>query len=185
MKIKVDRFCGLATSTEWQTWLFEHNREYYKELINHLRTSNGCNSNGKKMAELLEKINEDPKSSKDLQEFLSSKFPHVIDRSSSDFSPIKTLSVENLNAHGVFDHYDPNLLTYPKRIILKGENISNIVDNFVNDKIMASHVIIDDTAYIEYLTEFDKHLIEQIPNENWQTKSYKNSPVDVKSKFII
>jgi len=185
MKVKVDKFCGLATSTEWQTWLFNHNKEYYKELINHLRTSSGCNGNSKKMVELLERIDEDPESSEKLQEFLSSKFPYIIDKSSSRLLPTKMLSVENLNAHGVFDHYDPSLLTYPKRIILKGENIDSVVENFVSDKVASNHVIIDDTAYIEYLTEFDEHLIDQIPDENWQTKIYENNPSVVKSKFII
>ncbi|MEM3097469.1 MAG: hypothetical protein QXU32_01950 [Nitrososphaerales archaeon] len=67
--------------------------------------------------------------------------------------PHKQLThIEDLNKHGVFAHYRPDLLTFPQKYIMVGEpdKLPDMVQQFIRDKVGVDYIIIDNTAYIEY-----------------------------------
>jgi len=126
-----------------------------------LRESHGCGSNQKLMMEVLDAI-EDFGGSDELAKFLQQHYPQVIKvESTSD----------------VLDRYfNSGLLTFPRRCTIsapKGQLLSRIKE-FISDKIKYDYLIVGRVAYIEYLTEDDRQVIDQIPKDNWILVRHKN-----------
>ena len=78
-----------------------------------------------------------------------------------------------MDLHDVFEHYNPSLITYPRRLIIAGPNLENKVDAFLKDKNIYEHVVIENRAYIEYLNPEENNLAKDIPEHNWQIKRYR------------
>ncbi len=175
MKIKTNEFCHLSSVPAFQSWLFAMDAGLHTSLKNHLRQGKGCAANRAKMIEILSKLLESPDSSKKLQIFLSSQFPHMIERSVVQDPP-------NLkNKHKVFEHYDPSLNTIPRRRIITkieaaeaGADFNTFVNDFCSLQVVAKHIIIDDRAYIEYLPPELDYLRDEIPEKNWQVPRYNS-----------
>lgn len=119
------------------------------------------------MIELLKEI-ENIDGGEQMFAFLQTNYPHII-VSEKEKQP-KT----NINDQ-VFKYYNPNILTYPRRIILEGNKAQLLqkVQNFIVDKIKSDYVIINNRAYVEYLMQADANLKDQIPLNNWQIAIYR------------
>jgi len=176
MNINVGTFCSLATAPEWQTWLYNYSKEYYKDLISHLRTSTGCGSNSAKMTEILNKITNDSGGPK-LEAFLSQAFPQVMNKPKCGAKEVRknvvVKSAQKMNLHNVFEYYNPSLMTYPRRLIMSGSGLEKKVSDFLRNKNVHEHIVIEDRAYIEYLNPEENNLAKDIPEHNWQIKKYR------------
>lgn len=165
MNVKVEQFCSLATSPSFQSWLFHHNGDIYRRFINRLRESRGCGENRELMKDLLVEI-QDNGGGDAIAEFLMKHYPHMIE------GGVKTQAGDY---DEVFTHYNPSILTYPRRIIFTGpkRELSKKVREFELDKLKSDHIIVGDRAYIEYLEKSDAAIAEQIPLSNWQIAAYR------------
>lgn len=161
MKIKLDKFCALATSSSWQAWLYSFNESIYTDFITRLRKSTGCANNSTIMVDILDKI-KSVNGSDELLKFVKSNFPYmVVDE------PVVIPSQ-------VFDGYDPSILTYPRRLILRGDGLIEKINDFLRGKIKSDFVIVDNVAYIEYLIGSDIALVDKIPLSNWKVTNWKS-----------
>lgn len=165
MKVKVEQFCSLATSPSFQSWLFHHNDGLYRKFIIRLRESRGCNDNRELMKSLLAEIQEHG-GGDEIATFLQRHYPTMIEggvqTSAGDYDD-------------VFTHYNPNILTYPRRIIFTGpkRQLQKRVREFVLDKLKSDHIIVGDRAYVEYLEKADAAIADKVPLDNWQIAAYR------------
>jgi len=166
MRVKVEQFCSLATSPSWQAWLYHFNAELYRRFIKRLQESRGCNQNRDLMTEILREIDTSGGSDA-LGTFLSKHYPHMIE-GLERIQPIQS-------SGSVFEYYNPNILTYPRRIIFTGDlrSLRHTINEFVLDKIKHDSIIVGNTAYIEYLTSDDSAIVDKIPDQNWQIPAYR------------
>jgi hypothetical protein len=169
MKIKIDRFCALATSPSWQAWLYHHDKDIYRDFYQRLQQSRGCNQNRDLMSDILRQV-EKKGGGEALLTFLKRQYPHML----IDDTPVPTVA-ETQPTTKVFDHYNPAILTYPRRFILTGPELSRQVQSFIIDKLKSDYVIVDGVAYIEYLTKADAHVKDSIPIDNWAVSKWKLS----------
>lgn len=160
--LKIQQFCSLSTSSAFQAWLYKYDHNLYSDFISKLHKSGGCSDNSVIMKNLLDKI-VDNGGSDAIYNFLSVQFPFVINK-----------TVEN-STHSIFKDYIPDVLTYPHRIILSGENLESKVKYIVDGKLKYDYIIIDDVAYIEYLDITESSLVDKIPHKNWLVTAYKGS----------
>lgn len=166
MRVKTALFCGLSTAQSFQSWLFKFDEGLYRTFIQELRESKGCDENKRLMLDVLEKI-ETAGGGNLLEEFLKAKFPHVID------APGEVVSND---IHGIFDNYMPGVLTYPRREIIKARgNLERDVERFLATKINGEYIIIDDTAYIEYLLPGEEDIAAKLPEEKWKIRAYRDN----------
>ena len=165
MKLRLNQFCNLATSPTFQSWLYNLDKDIYRIYQQNMRTSRGCADNREVMEETLQLITEANKQL-ELRSFLMSNFPNVIEGE---------VSRPKINPGEVFPRYNPNILTYPRRKIITGQNpyLKRKVKSFLIDKIKSDYIIIGDKEYIEYLTKQDKHLIDKIAPTGWLISQYR------------
>lgn len=167
MRVKVEQFCSLATSPSWQAWLYHFNVDLYRRFIKRLQESRGCSQNRGLMTEVLQEIDKAGGGTA-LGTFLSQHYPHMIDEPGQVRKPPAQIT-------DVFEYYNPNIMTYPRRIIFTGDarTLKRTVNAFVLDKIKHDSIIIGNTAYVEYLTADDAAVADKIPNQNWQIPAYR------------
>ncbi len=158
MKILVEKFCSIATDGLWLSWLHDYDTEFYNEYISDLKITSGCSGKKDLVVKTLEKIDSRNHGYK-LLEFINNNYPNMVVKDSSTRSDL------------VFPDYKPGILSYPRRIIIS----SNELDDFVSDKLLYEYVIVDGVAYIEYLLDSDKNLVDGIPDENWLVREFKNN----------
>ena len=143
----------------------------YRKFIHKLRESSGCTQNKDLMVEVLKEI--DKTGGDDLIEFLQKHYPHML----SGQSTIRQQNedAQALKDDNVFQHYNPNILTYPRRQIFVGPRsmLNGKVQEFLLDKIRGDHIIVKGRAYIEYLEKGDTAIADQIPQSNWQISQYR------------
>lgn len=166
MKVKIRQFCSLATSPSWQAWLFHYNNDIYTKFIKSLRESHGCTDTRELMQELLIEI-QNGGGGVELFEFLSKHYPYMIESDNNE-------NIED-GYDDIFVHYNPKILTYPRRLILTGEKreLLKRIKEFLLDKIKSDYIIIRNKAYIEYLEKCDAALVDEIPIENWMISKYR------------
>ena len=166
MRIKTEQFCSLATSPSWQAWLFHYDGDIYRRFIRRLQESRGCSENRELMKDLLGQIQKNGGSDA-ISDFLRKHYPHMIEggvvaNSDGDFD-------------NIFIHYNPIVLTYPRRIIFTGPSreLQKKVREFIIDKIKSDYIILGERAYIEYLEKIDEMIMNKIPLSNWQIAAYR------------
>lgn len=165
MRVKTALFCSLSTSAAFQSWLFKFDEAVYKSFAHNLRESKGCDENKKLMLVTLEQI-ESSGGGSYLEEFLKTKYPHVLD------TPRGTAASKD--THNVFGgQFIQGILTYPRREIIRGniKTLERDVKRFLVSKISTDYLIIDDTAYIEYLLPGEED--HKIPEKSWKIKAYR------------
>jgi hypothetical protein len=168
MKINSNEFCHLAKSEVFLVWLRNIASDLHTDLVNHLKVGKGCAANKAKMLDTL-RVLVDRKLEAVLEQFLQQKFPAIlIDNNSGVVAPRK---VEN--KHRVFSYYDPSLITFPRRIIMVGNNIHKRLQDFCAKQFYCEHVIIEDYAYIEYVSNEKAEYKSSIPEKNWQIRMFK------------
>lgn len=170
MRLKVDQFCTLATSPSWQAWLYQFDSSMYKHFVAKLQSSKGCSHNKDLMINLLRQI-EAVNGTDRLYSFISKNYAHmIIDDGQSEEVPVKSS-----NTQQIFDYYNPQLLTYPRRIIFEGDerSLRKKINEFVLDKIKYDSIIQNGKGYVEYLTQEDRSILNQVPAKNWQIAVYR------------
>jgi hypothetical protein len=148
----------------------------YRNFIAKLHASTGCNANRELMADTLRLVDRSG-GGDDLSDFLRAHHPDVIQE---NITPQQVQEDgDALNAHGVFEVYSPDIITYPRRVIFVGPKVDLIkkVQEFVADKLQHDHIIIDDRAYVEYLLRADSKIAKQIPDKNWQIATYRKNRI--------
>ena len=167
MRIDTSKFCSLATSPSWQAWLFHFNADIYRRFIKSLQESRGCGQNRELMINILQEINKIDNGIK-LGSFLQQHYPYML---LNDFD-----TPQLLNNDEIFEYYNPNILTYPRRMIFVGSprELKSKVQSFLIDKIKSDFIIIGDKAYVEYLTTEDTTLKDQIPSKSWMIARWRS-----------
>ena len=56
---------------------------------------------------------------------------------------------------------------------MAGSDLEKKVNDFLKNKSIYEHVIIEDRAYVEYLNPEENNLAKDIPEHNWQIKKYR------------
>jgi len=176
MKISRDRFCELSKSRDFQSFLLNLDKNLYKELINHLKLGEGCQSNKKKMIEIYENIKSNDKLNY-LEQFLLSKYPHMIVVDSDESKQINQNIIQvkasntdelydKMNYHKVFKLYRPSVLAIPQRKIFIGtskNDVLNSITKFIRSKLNTEYVILQGPelwhGYVEYFDVKYKDLI--------------------------
>jgi hypothetical protein len=177
MKINSREFCNLSGDARFQKWLYRIKHDLYRVLMDHLHKGEGCSSNKAKMVEILKVMLADRILSQQLKDFLRSAYPHII----SDGGPPKVaVNYVTHNKHNVFQHYDPTLATFPRRLIItvvdarqSNKSLDAMVRQFCQMQAISEHIIIDDYAYIEYLPMEYTDIKDQVPEKNWQIRLYR------------
>jgi len=193
MKIKKKYFCSLAHSDQWHGWLSANAKDLYNELMEVLKIP-GCRSNKNKMMEIYNAIY-DRKLSKEFEDFVKEKFPILVDskepivknkvvRSRNTPKKLRQNKVivpsVNLNKHNVFKSYNPNILSFPhKMIFVDGDrdSLDKKVKDFIKDKVGVDYIIIDDHAYIEYFMPKYGNIIDKIPTNTRDINIYRSRSV--------
>lgn len=159
MLVNTGHFCALSTNPQFLGWLQKFASDVYTSLVEHGRKSSGCSANTQKMLWVLDTISKRPGGEDSLALFLRDKFPHVI-----------VVPKAAIKQSIVFDHYDPTLLTIPRRLILDSEDAAR---RFLADKPVGEYVVVEERAYIEYLPIELAGLLSQIPAENWRVRAWR------------
>jgi len=167
MSIKINNFCSLSTSPSFQAWLYNLNSELYSRFTEEMRKSGGCARNAQIMQLVLNDIKNIGKYD-ELLEFLQREHPHVLD--------MKVSKIDKIN-NNVFPDYNIDVLTYPHRLVLKGDlnSLNKEIDLLKRFKFKVDFVIEGGFAYIEYLDKHEKGISEEIPEENWRTVIYRKN----------
>lgn len=181
--IKVGHFCGLGSSTLFKNWLTKIAPDLLDRLLNNPKK--GCKSRQEKMIEIHKELYV-RKLGDRLEKFVQEQFPYMIQvlPDAPKPSASKTIAmpkaqqithIEDLNRHGVFKHYRPDLLTFPQKYIIVGEPavIADMVRNFIHDKVGVDHIVIDNTAYIEYFHKRFSDVAGKIKPEDREIWAYR------------
>lgn len=173
MNIAINQFCYLSSAPAWLAWLHDFSKEMYADFVEHGRRNQSCRSNQQKMLEVLDAITKTDGGEQRLEEFLRKSFPHVLAKA------IVRETAPSPAAGGgpVFPHYDPQLMTLPRRrVITTAEangDLEAAVRDFLRDKPLSDYVIVDGVAYVEYLPASLAPMAGQVPADNWQVRAYK------------
>lgn len=163
-KILPNKFCSLSTSPAWQAWLYNFNVELYYKFTKRMQTSRGCDQNRGIMMDIL--IDIDNAGGGDLLiAFLKKNYPTTLLYESDIIKPKE--------ADAVFSYYNPNILTYPRRLIITNGNLNQKVTEFLSGKPKSDFEIIGDKAYVEYLLPTDSEIVNNIPEQNWMIKQWR------------
>jgi hypothetical protein len=115
------------------------------------------------MMKILDSIIKEPDGEKKLVIFLNASFPHVLS------TPKAAMRVDD-----VFGHYDPSLLTVPRRRVFDNEFAAR---EFLADKPVGEYVIVGSKVYVEYLPSDLVGLMPSIPAGNWLVREYRKRKV--------
>ena len=168
MKLVLSQLCNLSISKSWHNWLYDFDKNIYTNFIQLMRESKNCSDNKKAMLIIVNKIKEGQDAAM-FYEYLHLNHPLAITGHKFD-----------KEVNRVFEDYDPNIKTYPKRVIMSNNNkkaLLNRVKSFARNKICCDYIIIDDKAYIEYLDNDELDIIDNIPNKNWLIAAYRKNNV--------
>lgn len=172
-KINSNEFCYLAKSEIFLTWLKSLNADLHTDLIRFLMSGNGCAENRAKMYEVLQVIVKNRQWALSLESFLLKHFPAMIVGDKASAAAPRRLTKEVENKHNVFTYYDPSLTTFPRRIILSGDDLRKKVGDFCARQFYCEWIIIEDRAYVEYIQPDASIQKSDIPEKNWQIRAFK------------
>jgi hypothetical protein len=174
VKIKVEKFCALSTSPSWQAWLYHFDENLYKDFHRKIQNARGCNHNREIMSDLLKMIDEIPGAAEKLIDFLKQHYPTVLINDDGSKHRVTPAVAVPKDAE-IFEHYNPDILTYPRRLILTGEpeGLKKRTQEFLLDKLKSDFVFLGDRAYIEYIPREDAHIKDQIPTKNWRIAAWR------------
>ena len=156
MNIKTVQFCNISTSPKWQIWLHRFDVDLYRSFMIRLRGSKGCNDNSNIMLDVLQHIVSKARG-KELEDFLRSNFPQAVYDNAKD---------------PIFGEYFPNIISFPRRLILDAKQSKEFHD-FVVDKICVDSVQYDGKIYVEYLCKSDINIQNKIQPSNWLIKKWR------------
>lgn len=152
--IKIDKFCGLITNNTFIRWLRLNYKDIYNDIIEHLLKSPSCSANKQKMLEIVDVF--DKNNDKALYNFIISEFPEMVEDTK------------------IFNHYDPDLMTLPKKLVIKGKNAESEFNDFILNVAKYDYINVGGTYFIEYIPTQFEHLSDKISDNNWEIKKWKN-----------
>jgi hypothetical protein len=172
VKVRVDKFCTLSTSPPWQAWLYNFDAGLCKRFLKRMSESRGCNQNRDVMIDTLGEI-EKLDGGDRLIAFLTQHYPHMLVADTNERVP--TQAAQPAGDDEIFGHYNPNILTYPRRLILVGaeHELKRKVQSFLVDKIRSDFVIVGDKAYVEFLNRGDEGVLDKVPVKNWLIAAWR------------
>ena len=151
-------FCTLLHNKDWHTWLNFYDNDIYDEVLKSQRMN--C-ANGKIFVnKILNKIY-DKGGKDDFMAFAIRAMPAMIRK--------MTKNIDN----PVFPFYNPHVLSFPRRLIIKGNNLKNKVEDFIRDKCGVDYLIIGDSAYVEYFDYQHKDMISKIDPTDRQIQKFR------------
>lgn len=162
--LQIAQFCSLSTSSSWHTWLHEYDSVLYQDFIDKLHKSSGCSYNRKLMVEVLDHIQTDG-NIEALHNFIRVNYPFMIAKG-------KTLIEDN-----PFPDFIPEILTFPRRIILEGDRpqLSKMLLSFIKDKLKYDYIMLGNRCYVEFLTKGDEEVLKQINTNDWLIANYRKN----------
>lgn len=164
-KIKETEFCALASDQRWLSWLSGIRPDLYQQLYDHLRSAPTCKANRLKMKSILSALQ--ARHSAELVQFLESTVPHVLDGHTLVARPSD-------DKYGIFEFYDPEMLTLPRRQVLSGSGDLGIVAKvWGRDKAYFEFLVHSDRVYIEYLPIEFASFKDKIPAGNWVLRGHR------------
>ena len=166
MKINPKEFCHLSQSEVFLDWLYSISPVMHTKLVEHISKGLGCNANKQAMLNLLQAITNNSAWDQSLGAFLRKHFPAIIVEDDKD---------QLRNKHGVFDYYDPSLVTFPRRLIFLVSEVGDLqksVLDFCAKQAHCDYAVVDDRVYIEYLPPELAAIKSEIPASNWHIKRY-------------
>lgn len=164
MKLKVSQFCTLSTSPSWQSWLFSIDQSIYKSFKAKMQNSRGCTQNREIMLDTLAAL-QDSGHIDTFSEFILTNYPYIIEGHEAKMPKY----------NGPVFEYNPDIITFPRRMVFTGESneVKRKLNSFLLDKYRHDSIIVDNIAYIEYLTREDKDIEDKIPAKNWLIAAYR------------
>jgi len=189
MKVKTGTFCSLARHADWQAWLKIVAPKLLQDLENTINSHKGCRANSNKMMDIYHDLYKTGHGKK-FEDFITQRFPWLIeDQTKPTPSQIKKkittikkkgyisqpnpTNYNELNKHKVFNFYRPNILSFPQKLILTGDNLFDRVHDFIKNKIGVDYIILDDTAYIEYFEQKHTDVVDKIPRTSRDIYKYR------------
>jgi hypothetical protein len=171
VKVRIDKFCALSTSPPWQAWLYHFNNDLCKKFLKRLQESRGCNHNRDLMMETLTEI-ERLDGGDQLISFLTQHYPHMLVAEQGEKLATNTAKS---GSDEIFEHYNPNILTYPRRLIFTGaeHELRKRVQSFLVDKIKSDYEIVGEKAYVEFLNREDAAVAASVPIKNWLIAAWR------------
>jgi hypothetical protein len=134
----------------------------------------GCTENRAKMYDLLQAIIKNRQWALALESFLMQNFPAMlVDDSKASQTTQKNKEVDN--KHSVFAYYDPSLATFPRRIIFSSDDLQKQVRDFCARQFYCEWIIVEDRAYVEYISHDVAAHKSEIPEKNWQIRAFKKN----------
>ena len=189
LKLRESQFCNLSRAAEWQAWLGEHAPDLLTDLKAFLRSGKGCKVNKEKMLVLREEIYKRNLGEK-FEQLIIHRYPLLILREEppqtckvqvpkQNVAPVLPIPLASrnpsLNKHGVFKVYRPEMLSFPQKLIIQNKDkglLQHQVDEFTKSMTGVSTLIIDDTAYIEYLLPKFADVASKLPEKLYETKTW-------------
>jgi hypothetical protein len=92
--------------------------------------------------------------------------------------PCLTEDADKVSNQKLFTWYNPSIINYPMRLVLKNDSeqeLNSSITSFAKDVVDYDYIIIDDTAYVEYVPSWAGKLVDLIPEHNWEIKLYRIS----------
>ena len=151
-------FCALLHNKDWHKWLSFYDNDMHDKVLKSQRMN--CANSKVLVSNILNNIYKNG-SKDDFMAFAIRAMPAMIRR--------VTKNMDN----PVFPFYNPHILSFPRRLIIKGNNLKSKVDEFVRDKCGVDYLIIGDSAYIEYFDYQHKDMISKIGPEDRQIQKFR------------
>ena len=109
---------------------------------------------------------------------LIGSYPELIVDEVHSISKVARMMVGSCeDPNGVFSCYNPQLLRFPMQLILMSEDkdmMVHAITEFGKRNPNFEFVFVGDFAYIEYVPEDYIHLLDKIPDGNWEVKERKS-----------
>lgn len=193
LKLKISTFCHLVYSKPFLQWLSGIDTDLHKLLID--RKPTGCKGNREIMLKVHAELYARNKGD-EFEVFIKERYPHVIDnndlvkhtkKQARAVIPPPTPVIEqtkqvfandpNLNKHGIFPAYNPQVLMFPHRRIIAGQpnTLQSAIEEFSKKKQILDWIIIEDRAYVEWISAKYVGILDKIPEHQYCIRKYKQS----------
>jgi hypothetical protein len=155
--------------------------------VSHLSLSKSCRSNSEKMS-IIQKELEKRGKMVDMINFLRKEFPIVIE--SGDVTNTLTVTIRRSSNPGrlVFAHYNPELLTFPHKLIMENTDQQQLikdVKDFCSNHFGTDYVIAGTMAYIEYFPmKYENEVLKVKPDIREITLFRKRIRINPGEKII-
>jgi len=188
LKLKESQFCGMSRSKAWLEWIAAAAKDLHDDLVQTHKSGRGCRANREKMLSLRKALYDRGMGSR-FEEFILKTFPFLIEREEPKQQqatvvhktvqslPVPSQSKDHrLNKHKIFKYYRPDLLKFPHQLIIQDgdpKELERKVKEFVSDKIGVEILVIEDTAYIEYVMPKFADVLSKMSPKLYEIKAHR------------